>query len=85
MKIILLRDSHTVILKGQRRVNIKVSEFDNNANNSYEIWPKSLDLIKKIVKISIKDNKPLWYEIIHNLEINENSIVGLQINSELTA
>ena len=32
----------------------------------------------------IKDNKPLWYKIIHNLEINENSIVGPQINNELT-
>ena len=37
------------------------------------------------VKILIKDNKPLWYKIIHNLEINENSIVGPQINNELTA
>ena len=37
------------------------------------------------VEISIKGKKPLWYKIIHNLEINENSIVGPQINNELTA
>ena len=37
MKIILLRNSHTVILKMRRRVIIKNSKFNNNANNSYEI------------------------------------------------
>ena len=37
MKTILLRNSHTVILKMWRRVNIKNSKFNNNANNSYEI------------------------------------------------
>ena len=47
MKIILLRNSHTVILKRQRGVNIKNSKFNNNVNNSYEIWSKSLHLIKK--------------------------------------
>ena len=31
---------HTVILKMQRRVNIKNSKFNNNGNNSYEIKPK---------------------------------------------
>ena len=36
------------------------------------------------VEISITDKKPLWYKIIPNLEINENSIVGPQINNELT-
>ena len=37
MKTISSRNSHTVILKRQRRVNIKNSEFNNNVNNSYEI------------------------------------------------
>ena len=41
MKTILLRSSHTVILKTWRRVNIKKkkknSKFNNDANNSYEI------------------------------------------------
>ena len=37
MKTILLRNSHTVILKRRREVNIKNSKFNNNANNSYEI------------------------------------------------
>ena len=37
MKIILLKNSHTVILKRRRRVNIKNSKFNNNTNNSYEI------------------------------------------------
>ena len=40
MKIILLRNSHTVILKRWRRVNIKNSKFNNNTNNSYEIKSK---------------------------------------------
>ena len=37
MKTILSRNSHTVILKRWRRVNIKISKFNNNTNNSYEI------------------------------------------------
>ena len=35
-------NSHTVILKTRRRVNIKNSKFNNNSNNSYEIKPKNL-------------------------------------------
>ena len=33
-------NSHTVILKMRRKVNIKNSKFNNNGNNSYEIKPK---------------------------------------------
>ena len=51
MKIILLRNSHTVILKRWRRVNIKNSKFHNNTNNSYEIWSKSLGLDQGIIEI----------------------------------
>ena len=36
------RNSHTVILKTWRRVNIQNSKFNNNGNNSYEIKPKNL-------------------------------------------
>ena len=35
-------NSHTVILKTWRRVNIKNSKFNNNGNNSYEIKVKNL-------------------------------------------
>ena len=38
VKIIHLGNLYNVILKMQRRVNIKkISKFNNNANNSYEI------------------------------------------------
>ena len=37
VRIIHLGNLHTVILKMRRRVNIKISKFNNNANNSYEI------------------------------------------------
>ena len=33
-------NSHTVILKTRRRVNIKIQKFNNNGNNSYEIEVK---------------------------------------------
>ena len=35
-------NSHTVILKMPRRVNIKNSKFNYNANNSYEIKSENI-------------------------------------------
>ena len=34
-------NSHTVILKIQRRLNTKIQKFNNNGNYSYEIKPKT--------------------------------------------
>ena len=44
-------NSHTVILKMWRRVNIKNSIFNNNGNNSYEIKPKTYKM-KNLVALS---------------------------------
>ena len=52
MKIIHLRNSHTVILKRRRRVNIKNSKFNNNTNNSYEIQTKAHKM-KDLIALSI--------------------------------
>ena len=51
MKIILLRNSHTVILKMQKRVNITNSKFNNNANNSYEIKSETYKM-KDLIALS---------------------------------
>ena len=44
-------NSHTVILKMQRRVNIKIQKFNNNGNNSYEIEVKPYKM-KDLVALS---------------------------------
>ena len=44
-------NSHTVILKMQRRVNIKIQKFNNNDNNSYEIEVKPYKM-KDLVPLS---------------------------------
>ena len=44
MKTIPFGNSHTVILKMQRRVNIKNLKFNNNGNNSYEIKSKTYNM-----------------------------------------
>ena len=46
-----LRNSHTVIFKMLRRVNIKNSKFNNNANNSYEIKSKTYKM-KDLIALS---------------------------------
>ena len=51
MKTISLRNSHTVILKRRRRVNIKNSKFNNNANNSYEIKSETYKM-KDLIALS---------------------------------
>ena len=51
MKTILLRSSHTVILKMRRRVNIKISKFNKNANNSYEIKSETYKM-KDLIALS---------------------------------
>ena len=54
-------NSHTVILKTQRRVNIKIQKFDNNGNNSYEIEVKPYRM-KDLVALflEIRTNVELW-------------------------
>ena len=44
-------NSHTVILKMQRRVNIKIQKFNSNSNNSYEIKIKPYKM-KDLVALS---------------------------------
>ena len=44
-------NSHTVVLKMRRRVNIKIQKFNNNGNNSYEIKPKTYKM-KDLVALS---------------------------------
>ena len=51
MKTILFGNSHTVILKTWRRVNIKNSKFNNNANNSYEIKSETYNM-KDLIALS---------------------------------
>ena len=51
MKTIFLKNSHTVILKTWRRVNIKNSKFNNNANNSYEIKSETYKM-KDLIALS---------------------------------
>ena len=51
MKIILFRDSHTVILKMWRRVNIKNPKFNNDDNNSYEIKSETYKM-KDLIALS---------------------------------
>ena len=51
MKTILFESSHTVILKMRRRVNIKNSKFNHNANNSYEIKSETYKM-KDLIDLS---------------------------------
>ena len=54
MKTISLKNSHTVIFKMWRRVNIKKkknSKFNNNANNIYEIKSKTYKM-KDLIALS---------------------------------
>ena len=54
-------NSHTVILKMQRRVNIKNSKFNNNDNNSYEIKPKNLQNERfGCPLLKVRTNIDLW-------------------------
>ena len=52
---------HTVILKTWRRVNIKISKFNNNGNNSYEIKTQNLqDERFGCSFLKIRTNIELW-------------------------
>ena len=44
-------NSHTVILKMWRRVNVKIQKFNNDGNNSYEIEVKPYKM-KDLVALS---------------------------------
>ena len=44
-------NSHTVILKTWRRVNIENSKFNNNGNNSYEIKSETYKM-KDLIALS---------------------------------
>ena len=57
---------HTVILKMQRRVRIKIEKYNNNNNNSYEIEIKPYK-IKDFIALShkIRTSAKLWtYRLI---------------------
>ena len=54
-------NSHTVILKMRRRVNIKIQKFNNNGNNSYEVKSKTLqDERFGFPFLKIRTNIELW-------------------------